>query len=113
MKTMVLRGLILFATCIGVPMAYGQYGLDLSPEYPTYLRFEAVGVHVTLRNDSDHVLLVGGLREGVVLEFAVRRNDRDVPRTSKGLIVENMLIMPGQTKDIMIDLRPHYDFQSP
>lgn len=113
MKSAAIWLLGLLASCAGIDVAFAQYGLSLTSEYSTYLRFESVNVHVTLRNDGDHMLLLGGLRQSVLLQFEVLKNGRDVPRTSKGLMVENMLIMPGQAKDIKVDLRPHFDFQSP
>jgi len=93
-------------------LSQAQYAVDMVLENTSYLQFEAMEARVTIRNDSDHMLLLGGLRETAVMEFKIIRNNETVTRRTRGLLVENVLVMPGQTKDIIIDLGRNYNIQS-
>ena len=91
--------------------AEAQVAMDLIFDYPSYLRDEQTHARVAIRNDTDRLLLVGGLRGAVTLEFRIMSNDRNIPRTSGGLMVENAIIMPGQVREVIVDLRSHFNIQ--
>lgn len=108
LKTMFVAVMVLAAP----GLLQAQYAIDMVLDNTSYLQFESMEARVTIRNDTDHMLLLGGLRETAVMEFKIIRNSETVTRRTKGLLVENVLVMPGQTKDITIDLGRHYNIQS-
>lgn len=105
-----LFAVILILSVPGLLMA--QYAMDMVLDNTSYIQFEAMNARLTIRNDSEHMLLLGGLRETATVEFKITRNDELVARRSKGLMVENVLVMPGQTKEITVDLSRHYNVQT-
>ena len=89
-----------------------QYAMDMRLQHTAYIQFEAMEVHIVLRNDTDRMLLIGGLRETASLDFSITKHGESVKRRSRGLLVENVLIMPGQTREMAVDLGRHYDVQT-
>lgn len=107
-----LKALFAAAAVAAVPGTLpAQYALDMRLEHTSYLQFEGMEAHVVVRNDTDHLLLIGGLRETSAVDFDITRNKETVRRRSKGLLAENVLILPGQTREIVVDLGRHYDIQ--
>jgi hypothetical protein len=104
----------LFAACaiaVAPAAAIAQYAMDMRLDYPSYLQFESVSATIAIRNDTDRMLLVGGLRATAVVDFKITRNNGPVRRINNGLVLENVLIMPGQTREVAVDVGRYYDMQ--
>ncbi len=94
--------------------AWCQVSVSVNLPYSSYVRFEAVKAAVRIRNDTDAMLIVGGIGEGVTLELDVRAKNQDKKqrRKSAGLLVSNVIVLPGETKEVTIDVAAHYDLQN-
>ncbi|MEI6218117.1 MAG: hypothetical protein WCP86_04405 [bacterium] len=111
MKNVLMLLLVAVAVVSGPRPLLAQYAMDMKLDNPSYLQFEAMEARVVVRNDTDRLLLIGGLRETAVVEFSIRRNNQAVQRRRTGMLVENALIMPGQTRELKVDLGRYYDIQ--
>ncbi|MEI6972993.1 MAG: hypothetical protein WCL44_15930 [bacterium] len=107
------RVLLVAAAILAAPLVlHAQYAMDMKLDNTSYLQFESMEARVVVRNDTDRMLLVGGLRETASIDFIINRGNEPVRRRSAGLIVENTLIMPGQTREVVVDLGRHYNIQT-
>lgn len=108
-----LKTMLVVAALLAAPrILTAQYAMDMRLENTSYLQFESMESKVVIRNDTDRMLLIGGLRETAAVDFIITRNKEIVRRRSNGLLVENVLVMPGQTRDVVVDLGRHYNIQS-
>jgi len=102
---------VLAAAVVLPSAALSQLAVEARLDHSSFLRFEPVVVHVRVRNDTSRMLILGGLRKEALLEFDVFRGDQRIPRKSGSMIVENVLLMPGESRQIDVPLAAHYDLQ--
>ena len=103
---------IAFAAAVLVPSAaLCQFTVEAQLDHSSFLRFEPVIVHVRIRNDTSRMLILGGLRKETTLEFDVFRGEQRVARKGGGPIVENVLLMPGESRQMDVMLAKYYEIQ--
>ena len=92
--------------------AHGELVLTLALEHTTFLQFEAVNAFVSIYNDSDDTLILdeSSAAGRFPLLFDIRR-ERDVSlsRTSKNPMIGRIRILPGEKRDVMVDISRWYD----
>lgn len=93
--------------------AKSQISLGVKFEHMSYLQFESVPVQVTVRNDTDEALILGGLEKGSpLLGFEVKKHkEGKLKRITTGRIICNVVLMPAKPKAITLNLRAHFALQ--
>ena len=89
-----------------------QIAVGIQFPHSDYIRFEPVKATVRIQNDTDTLLIIGGIGEGATLDFDVRTKDQfRLKRKTSCLTATNVIVLPGKIKEISVDVAAHYDLQ--
>jgi len=106
---------VVFILLVARVMAAGELQVKLNMEQPSVLQFESVIAFVSIYNDSDAPFIIDqdDKDNNSQIRFIIeKRRDKLVGRINDGPLVGKLEILPGEKRDIMLDISLWYDLGS-
>lgn len=114
---MILRRTILSLLLLGLclPSARAEVKLLLKMEHAAFIEFESVNAFLKIFNDDGRPFELGSGSNGTAeLTFQVgRKRDEWHPKGAPGPLLKDLVLEPGESRDVVIDLSRWYDVSSP
>lgn len=95
---------------LGPAMAQLAVGLEL--DAVSFVQFERVPAKVYVKNNTSEIFVLGGRGKTLSLDFEIYDVGKNpCARTTKGGLVKDVLLMPGETASMEVDLGKHFGLQ--
>lgn len=95
---------------LGPVMAQLAVGLDF--DAVSYVQFERVPAKVHIKNNTSEIFVLGGRGKTLVLDFEIYDVQKTrCERTTRGGMVKDVVLMPGETTKVEVDLGMHFGLQ--
>ncbi len=93
--------------------ALAQVRVTIEVAHESYLKYEAIPVRVKLTNQTNQAIVLGGIGDTALLEFVVKKAGKSkLKRNGRAPILRNIVLLPGQHKEVEVDLKSHYDMKA-
>ncbi len=116
MKSVLKPCLILLLSLVCAVSAYCQIGMRITMNRKVYMQYEPVYACITLRNDSGRALLFGHdpKLQGFIYFLIRDTKGRTIAkRPDKEISTAGILLKPGETRNLVIQVNDHYQLDEP